>query len=230
MAVFMFGRSAVPFAAKDIFSENTWDEIATACQLNKIPVTWAIGDQKTMTVGGKEYVIDIIGKNHDTYSDGTGLAPLTFQFHDCYATKYSMNLGEHNDGGWLESDLRLTNFPTIYNLLPTEVKRNIRLVNKLTSTGHQRTTISTAQDTLFLLSEIEVYGENPFSVSGEGTQYAYYANGGSTVKKFNKSASVWWLRSPYRGSPTTFCAAFTDGDYNTEQAHEDHGISPAFCF
>jgi hypothetical protein len=230
MAVFMFGRSAVPFAAKDIFSENTWQDIATACQLNKIPVTWAIGDQKTMTIGGAEYVIDIIGKNHDTYSDGTGVAPLTFQLHDCLPTKYQMNVGEHNDGGWLESDMRLTTFHTIYNQLPIEVRSNLRQVNKVSSTGHQRTTLNTARDTLFLLSEIEIYGEIPLSVSGEGKQYAYYANGGSTVKKVKNSASIWWQRSPFKGNPTVFCAANASGIYNYEPANESHGVSPAFCF
>lgn len=230
MAVFMYGRSEPPAFFKEMLSDNTWEEIATACQLNKVPDTWAIGDSKPMTVNGVTYQIDIIGKNHDTYSDGTGTAPLTFQFRDCFATKYSMNISEHNDGGWLESDMRLTNFPIIYNLLPAEVKRNIRLVNKKSSTGHQRTVISTAQDTLFLLSEVEVYGDTPFSVSGEGTQYAYYANGGSTVKKVNNTASIWWQRSPYRGNPTSFCAAQAAGRYNYESAHEAYGVSPAFCF
>lgn len=35
-------------------------------------------------IGSTDYLVDIIGINHDDYSDGFGKAPFTFQLHDCY--------------------------------------------------------------------------------------------------------------------------------------------------
>ena len=70
---------------RSTFANNSWEMIIQACKNNEVPSAWNIGDQKTMTIGGVDYEIDIIGKNHDTYSDGSGKAPLTFQFHNLFA-------------------------------------------------------------------------------------------------------------------------------------------------
>lgn len=67
-----------------VFANNTWEQIIAACHNNEVPDTWKAADHKPMTIGGVDYQIDIIGKNHDDYSDGSGKAPLTFQLHDCY--------------------------------------------------------------------------------------------------------------------------------------------------
>ena len=56
-----------------------------------MPDAWKVADHKPMTINGVDYQIDIIGKNHDDYSDGSGKAPLTFQLHDCYAAPKQMN-------------------------------------------------------------------------------------------------------------------------------------------
>lgn len=76
-----------------VFANNTWEQIIAACHNNEVPDTWKAADHKPMTIGGVDYQIDIIGKNHDDYSDGSGKAPLTFQLHDCYkpAKKSSPN-------------------------------------------------------------------------------------------------------------------------------------------
>ena len=73
-----------------VFAKNTWEKIIKACQDNEVPETWVVGSQKAMTINGVDYLIDIIGKNHDTYATG-GKAPLTFQMHDTYADDKAMN-------------------------------------------------------------------------------------------------------------------------------------------
>ena len=84
---------------KDAFAENDWETIIAVCQSGSIPSTWAVGDSKTMTINDTDYQIDIIGKSHDDYADGSGKAPLTFQMHDCYKTTYQMNSNNSNNGG-----------------------------------------------------------------------------------------------------------------------------------
>ena len=56
------------------FADNSWDQIVAAVQNNEVPDTWTAdgNSYKDMEINGTNYRIDIIGKNHDTYSTGGG--------------------------------------------------------------------------------------------------------------------------------------------------------------
>ena len=211
------------------FADNTWAHIIAACQRGTVPETWAVGDQKTMTINGISYQIDIIGKNHDTYASG-GKAPLTFQLHDCYADTKAMNSSNTNSGGWTRCDMRQTHLPAILNQMPAEVQNGIREVNKLTSAGSKSSTINTTADKLFLLSEVEIFGSTDYSEAGEGTQYDYYKAGNSKVKNRNGSAANWWERSPRAGASTRFCVVNSDGVASTVGASHAECVVFGFCF
>ena len=212
-----------------VFANNTWEQIIAACHNNEVPETWKVADQKPMTINGVDYQIDIIGKNHDDYSDGSGKAPLTFQLHDCYGELKGMSNSDTNRGGWVPCDMRSTHLPAILSRMPVEVQNGIRAVNKLTSMGNQSTTINTTADKLFLLSEIEIFGSVTYSKIGEGTQYDYYKAGNSHVKSYNGYAYLWWERSPYGSNSTNFCIVNSDSpSYNI--AHSARGVAFAFCF
>lgn len=213
-----------------VFSNNDWAAIITACQSGSVPDTWAVGDSKDMTINGTSYAIDIIGKDHDSYSDGSGTAPLTFQLHDCYKTNYKMNTSNTNVGGWTSSAMRSTHLPAIRNAMPAEVIRALKKVNKLTSEGNKSTTIDITKDDLFLLSEVEIFGSTTYSVAGEGTQYEYYAVGNSKVKNYNGSASNWWERSPRASNTAYFCFVGSGGNANNRGAGYSCGVAFAFCF
>ena len=182
-----------------------------------------------MTIGGTDYQIDIIGKNHDTYTAG-GTAPLTFQLHDCYGTKYAMNSSNTNSGGWTSCAMRSTHLPAILALMPSEVQAGIKEVNKLTSAGSQSSTINTTADKLFLLSEIEIFGSVTYSKSGEGSQYAYYSAGNSKAKNFSGSAYPWWERSPFGSTSTSFCRVLSNGRADNSGAGASYGVAFGFCF
>lgn len=218
-----------PTTIKPAFADNTWEQIIEACQSGKVPDTWVIGDSKPMTINGTDYLIDIIGKNHDTYSAG-GTAPLTFQMHDCYGTTYTMNSSNTNSGGWTNCAMRGTHLPAILALMPSEVQAGIKEVNKLTSAGYQSSTINTTADKLFLLSEIEIFSGVSYSKSGEGSQYAYYSAGNSKVKNRSGSASSWWERSSYGNNSTSFCRVNASGNADYDIASRSRGVSFAFCF
>ena len=231
----MSGRSprwftGIQYPYEEMFAINTWEQIISACQKKSIPSTWKVGDQKSMTIGGMGYVIDIIGINHDDYADGSGKAPITFQMHDCYADTKAMNSSNTNSGGWTSCAMRQTHLPAILALMPTEVQNGIREVNKLTSAGSNSSTINTTADKLFLLSEIEIFGSVSYSQRGEGTQYDYYKAGNSKVKNRNGSAAFWWERSPYASNSTAFCMVSSRGSANTNHAIYANGVAFAFCF
>lgn len=220
-----FGPSYDP-----VFANNTWEQIIAACHNNEVPDTWKVADQKPMTINGVDYQIDIIGKNHDDYSDGSGKAPLTFQMHDCYGTKYTMNRFGGTDGGWADYAMRRTHLLAILALMPAAVQSGIREVNKLTSEGNGSAAINTTADKLFLLSEIEIFDHVIYSKSGEGTGYDYYKAGNSKVKNLNGSADYWWDRSPDSGYIANFCVVADRGGGTSSNSSIKNGVAFAFCF
>ena len=213
---------------KDTFAANSWETIITACHGGFVPDTWVVGDSKPMAINGTNYQIDIIGKNHDVYTDGSGTAPLTFQLHDCYSEAKQMYSTDLSGLGWKNTDMRLTYLPAILALLPAEVKNGIHAVNKKTSEGGNSTTIETVSDTLFLLSEVEVFGTNHSSVPGEGIQYYYYKAGNPKIKKREGVDEFWWERSSASGG--MFCRVRDNGQAGASNASSSLGVSFAFCF
>ena len=229
MSVFFRRRGEPPATFDATFANNDWSAIIAACHSGSVPSTWVVGNSKTMTINGTDYQIDIIGKNHDTYTAG-GTAPLTFQMHDCYADTMEMNSSNTNSGGWTSCAMRSTHLPAILTLMPTEVQNGIREVNKLTSAGFYSSDINTTADKLFLLSEIEIFGSTFYSKSGEGSQYAYYSAGNSKVKNRFGSACVWWERSPYGNDSTSFCLVNHRGSADRDTAVLLNGVAFGFCF
>ena len=212
----------------DAFAANSWETIIAACQSENVPDSWAVGDSKPMAINGTNYQIDIIGKNHDVYTDGSGTAPLTFQLHDCYSEAKQMYDTNLSGLGWKNTDMRLTYLPAILALMPAEVKNGIHAVNKKTSEGGNSTTIETVSDTLFLLSEVEVFGTNHSSVPGEGIQYDYYKAGNPKIKKREGVDEFWWERSSASGG--MFCRVRDNGQAGASNASSSLGVSFAFCF
>ena len=221
--------SLTAIALNSNFASNTWELIMEACQGGSVPDTWVAGDSKTMTIGGKSYQFDIVGKNHDTYTAG-GIAPLTFGLHDCYGTTDPMNSSNRNSTGWDGSEMRTETLPAILAKMPENIQNGIRAVNKLTAKNGLSSAINTASDKLFTFSEMEVYGSAEYSYIGEGKQYDYYKAGNSKVKKVGSTAYRWWLRSPYKGDSGDFCAVDTDGSISSNGASNSNGVCFGFCF
>ena len=215
---------------KDNFADNDWASIIAACHSGSVPSTWVVGNNKTMTINGTSYQVDIIGKNHDDYVGGSGKAPLTFQLHDCYGETGSMNSDNTNEGGWKDCAMRNEYLPDILRKMPTEVQNGIREVRKKTSTGNGSSGMAIVADKLFLLSEIEIFGSVSYSKSGEGTQYAYYKMGGNRLKNYNGSTEFWWERSPSVSASNLFCIVSINGGALDNNAGSARGVSFAFCF
>ena len=212
------------------FADNSWSDIISAVQNDAVPTTWAVGDTKSITINSIEYDIQIIGKDHDTYSDGSGTAPLTFQLVECYGTKARMNSTSNNTIGWSGSAMRTTTMSEILSAMPSEVQSAIKAVDKETLKG-DKSGLETTSDKLFLLSEVEVFNTtNNSNGNFEGSQYAFYANGGSAVKNFEGSVAGWLLRGPRYDSSTGFSGVDIGGTLTSIVAHGPTGVSFAFCF
>ena len=198
----------------------------------------SIGDQVTLSLNGTNYDFDIIGFNHDTLTNAsdygaptkTGKAGITFQMHDLFETTYMMNSSNTNSGGWKSSAMRTSTMATMKGYLPTEWQTVIKPVNKASGTGGGSTSgTETVSDSCFLLAEIEMFGSTTYSVSGEGTQYAYYKAGNSKVKNMSGSASHWYERSPRSGYTQDFCMVSKYGDASASNGTLRPGIAFGFC-
>lgn len=230
--VFVIGWNEVSTTYASTFADNSWEEIIEACETDAVPSTWNVGDTKPMTIDGQTYNIQIIGKDHDTYTSG-GTAPLTFQLVELYGTKYQMNSYETNTTGWSGSLMRNTNLPAILSTMPIEVSSAIKSIDKSTIRGDGNNSLEVTSDTLFLLSEYEVLGTTERSGGvAEGIQYEYYVNGGSAVKTLNGTANLWVLRSPYFTHYSSFTMIGTDGfGYVSNYMADDYlGVAFGFCF
>lgn len=221
----------VPCPYDPVFANNTWADIIEACQKNKVPETWEVGDQKSMTINGTDYQIDIIGKNHDSYSDGSGKAPLTFQMHDCYGTANRMCTSNDTYGSWKNTYMRSTVLPSVLSQMPSDVQGGIKEVDKNTCEGYNSDTIITTADKLFIPSAVELYGSSSSKVRvGEGTQYAYYVAGNSTRKRIGTQDYAWWTRSPQKGDYKYFLITNINAVLVESMGYASNSIGVAFAF
>lgn len=188
------------------FASNTWEQIIAACQSGSVPDTWVAGDSKTMTIDGADYLVDIIGKGHDTYAAG-GTAPLTFQLHDCLNTKHA----------WQAT------WDDLITKLPESIQNAVKPVSKTINN-------ESVSPKLFSLTENEVFGTNEKATYVEGTQYTYYAAGNSKKKKINGEVSAWWLGSKSDLPTNGRCCVNQYGNISTATYSISLGIAFAFCF
>lgn len=197
----------------------------------------SVGDSINIAINGTAYAFKVMGFNHDTLTSSTaygsatatGKAGMTLQMADCLAATAKMNSSNTNSGGWESCAMRTSNMATYLSQLTSAWQSVVKQVNKLSSAGSQSTTIKTTADKLFLLSEVEIFGSATYSVSGEGSQYAYYKAGNSKVKNVNGSAGYWWERSPYASSTTSFCLVNSNGNAGGISASNSGGVAFGFC-
>lgn len=223
--------SALFLPAKDTLQNMSWADIQKVSKAGKASEYWAIGDTKTVSINIQTYTFEIIGFDHDTPTDtssyGRSKAGITFQMRDLMTATYTMNSTATNSGGWKDSSMRAT-LGNIYNNC-YDVKSFIVPVNKETNVGGNTSSLVTTSDKLFLLTETEVFGTTSYAYPKHGTQYAYYRNGGSTIKKKSGSAFPWWLRSPTYSYTLYFSSVTSDGTSTCYPADNSHGVSFAFC-
>lgn len=226
---------------------------------------WAVGDKRTihhnaMDATGvseshkaNDYAYVIIGIEHDdlvTAINGKAKAAITIQTERLLyldtTTEYNnsldashecgyMNSSDMNSGGW-EGCERRTWCNNVYKkCLPAYVQSMMKQVKKLTSVGGQSSTIKTSNDYAFLLSEIEIFGNIPYSFGGEGTQYQYFKNATANRYKSPRTSNsyvsgIWWERSPCRSANESFCVVNAAGNTNIADASQARSLAPCLCF
>ena len=227
----------------------SWSEIAAIASSGRAPCVFNIGDEKTVKLStGEKITLVILGFFHDSYYDSENdedtSYTITFGMKNCLATRYQMNASNTNVGGWESSKMRTSVMPTLLAQLPADLQSVIKEVYKKTSAGNKSTTITTTNDKLFLLSEVEINGTTTTTYASEGEQYAYFKRNGGYVRYGNdgyypngiKALSngdgdsyVWWLRSPSVAHAGTFRCVYGVGGVYGNGASSSCGVSFGFC-
>lgn len=198
-----------------IFSENSWEDIATACELNMIPTSWKVGDEKIMELNGEEQIIVILDKFHDYYS-GIKVAPLTFGMKNCLQTK-----GPRNNA--VESE-------ELIAMLPATLQPRLKGVYKTNryESGYN------PDAKVFCFSDAEVTGNSPSHLYGyiHDDIYEYYKNIQNRMKQINNEPVDYWLRDFNIGDDqySLYYNSVNNQTYGTYNYSDEKGISFGFCF
>ena len=193
---------------------------------------WAYKITPGNTITVNNYVYAVMGfnnfalTNQSNYGGTHTTAGLTFGAVDCVATG-KMNSSDTNNGGWGNCRMRTSTMSTLKRGMPATLAQvKVPYVNR------NQSTILYSDDYLFLPAEKEVFGTRKYSPSAEAnalTQFAYYKNGGSKIKRESGSVTGWWLRSVHYNDRELFCLVGTSGDAISSFASYTFGAAPCFC-
>ena len=244
-----------------VLNNNNWDLIRQASDKGVASSVWSVGDRKAVTLNGTwskltfsncTYYVYILGFNHNSPREGR--ASIHFQFgytklsggvHIAFISGYRddsdfyMNASSTNSGGWKNSFMRNTVCTTFKNCLPSALRSVLKSITKYSDNTGRRSnvesTVTMTTDTIFLLSEFEVFGDIQDSNKYEQNyqeQYQYYKNGNSKLRYDSSSESddiPWWLRSPGISSTGVFCGVSKSGTSFSPGSQYSMGFAPAFC-
>lgn len=136
----------VTVLATSSFANTPWEVVAQAAYYGFPKHLWQPGDTKTLTIGGTNHTIRIIGFDNDPldendamyndpyYNGGTKKASLALQWYTpAGMIESSTELGDSDDF-WRESRLRTEILPALLASMPSAIKNNVRTVDKFTFT------------------------------------------------------------------------------------------------
>jgi hypothetical protein len=241
----------------------SWSTISSFASAGIASSLFAVGDTKSVslsgTCGARTFSSEttyafILGFDHNSSREGSNKIHFQFgktsnnvdiaftdsSYNSTGSTAaFRMNTTNTNSGGWNGSYMKGTIIPAFKSCLPSALQNVLKTVTKYTdNTGGGSNTasyVTSTSETIFLLSEYEVFGARTYANSAEATyqaQYAYYANGNSKIKyrdSATTTACSWWLRSPYATTTDLFCRVGTGGGAYGSTAYYSNGFAPGFC-
>ena len=246
-------------------NDNDWATIKEVADRSEGANYWSVGDTKQITMNGKvsdgltlsnySTYVYIIGFNHNSSVEGTGIAFGGFKTaasggidvalcDSAYPNSktsgqwFNMNNSNTNGGGWSSSRMRSTTLPLVKSALPSDLQAVLKtttIYSDNTGGGSDVASYVTAtQDELYLLAEFEIFGARTYANSAERNyqkQYAYYVAGNSKIKYRHDStatAVIWWERSVYATDANRFCAVPPTVMPSAYDARISRGLAVAF--
>ena len=232
MASFSYGTDAQIAAILDAAAAGTIDLQRDA--------GWKVGDQRVLsiaafTAGGNvaepAQNVAIVITSFEEYM-GCGNV-MQFDFACALSSYVRMNATATTAGGYGASEMKTVTLPALVEALPDWLKTRLKTFSVLAGSGGaspSSQTVETVTDNkLALRSEVEVYGSNPQSPAGEGTQAEYYSGGSYLRAKPQGIAgndTTWWMRS---ASTNSYFLTASSGNSNIQSASSPEGLAAFGC-
>jgi len=244
--------SFIPLKSWAAATDSEIDQMLTAAQAGIIDLYndagWRVGDERQVSLSamdatgvGESHVAQtvtmvLVNKGGKTTQDGKEcsfiIQPKNFLANGTTGEWGYMNSSKTNVGGWTSSERRTWCNNVYKNALPEYLRSHLLQVANKTSAGNQSTTINIDYDYCALPSAIEVgFTNTSYAPAGEGTQWSYYTDNTSRIKKAGDSGSAarWWLRSPRVSNTTGFCDVTSNGNESNSNASSGNGLCPFGC-
>lgn len=204
---------------------------------------WAVGDERTIDLSAM--AATYVGESHPAttvtfvlmnaggkkLSDGTTDCAFVVGMKEILYPAGWMNNTNTNNGSWSDTPRRTWCNNVFYNALPSSIKSIFKeFINATGRGGGMTSGTFNSTDYFALPAEIEVFGTNSVSISGEGTIFKYYetAANRTKIRTDTQENGAYWLRSPRSGNSTQFC--YNDrGSVNYGGAYSNLGLSPFGC-
>ena len=222
---------ATPVAIPKLFANASWDQVIKACQNDSVPDTWNIGDEKDIELTGQyAQTITMQKKNKklDSYSDGSGKAPLTFGMKALLKDRGTLN--DSAKRGWPSTDIR-SDMADYINCFPENIKNAIKEVSNWYTTpgwgAHAQVSWSQTDDKLYIPSVNNINYTNSITSCPNDHTYPIFTDENSRLKRINGSLDYWWTRSVYHSNGYFMCvtsSGYVDGRMNMLE-----GICLVFC-
>lgn len=225
------------------FADNSWETISSiAKQIGQLDFTgdllydyikqnygWEVGMTKSVTLtNGNTFNLQIWDFNAYEDKNGNKLG-INFGSVELQSTTASMNSTNTNVGGFGASKMATTTLPSIYELLPEELK-NLIPETKITyhSGSDDPTTELSGYYKVYLPSEYNVFGSTSYAYQ-EGQFLKYWQEHNSNAERIkyrigSTSASYWWLSSANRTNSDYFANVYSTGGRSNTGASGSIGV------
>lgn len=226
-------------------SEITDTEAEIAARVNNGTAAnyYKLGQYKSVNFGSLGTLrMQIIAKNTDELTDGSGYAQLTWFPMELTNAKHRMNPyqsagteGTGNIGGWGKSEMRSYLYNDVWPLIPSTWKDIIKEVKKYTrilNTSGQVENDVLTNDKIWLLSATEANCGYSNYQETLGPRYSLcFNNEVNKIRKMNFVPTIWFLRTA-RSSGSFFTV--TENGYSQESggggtAGNENGVAFGFC-
>ena len=212
-----FSSGVTPIEWSTVLSENSWEQIDSACTQGVAQSLWEIGDEHPITVSNQNLTAVIIDFNHDNLADGSGKAVITFNTKETIRQIPTINTIYSNYGSTLNvslyaknsNDTYVTNiqevFINIYEQIDSGLKNHIKSVNKIACCSSIYGSTQYGMDGIIYSDNENVYtfplsyceiGFTSSDFAAEGTTYPYFSIKSNLIKHdLSNSNKNWFLRS-----------------------------------
>ena len=219
-----------------IFSNNSWEVIATTFKSGQAGSYWAVGDTKTDTGTdgySRTYRISHLGTIYGTKHgvieqvnvDGTDGSGAT-------GVKWDNN----NVNNYQNSTMRSTHLPAVLLRYSSELQAQLEDTSYQVATNGNDGTLLTLTDKIFLPAGKEI-GYTSYSRTEENSAlitFQYYQTHTTQADhiKYDSSntARSWWTRSPYSGSSGSVVIVVNNGYENNNYAYSAVRVAPVFAW